>query len=62
MKITGNEIVALGYRPGKWFAEAIDYINENELTTEEMEAYLEQFRMPDPISSDGICGEYTCRK
>lgn len=58
MKITGNEIVALGYRPGKWFAEAIDYINENELTTEEMEAYLEQFRMPDPIPLKEVPTEY----
>lgn len=58
MKITGNEILALGYRPGKWFAEAIDYINENELTTEEMEAYLEQFRMPDPIPLKEVPTEY----
>ena len=58
MKITGNEIVALGYRPGKWFAEAIDYINENKLTTEEMETYLEQFRMPDPIPLKEVPTEY----
>lgn len=58
MKITGNEIVALGYRPGKWYAEAIDYINENKLTTEEMETYLEQFRMPDPIPLKEVPTEY----
>lgn len=49
MKITGNEIIALGYAPKKWFAEAIDYINENNLSESEMEAYLEQFKSPDPI-------------
>lgn len=49
MKITGNEIIELGYRPGKWFKKAIQYIEENELSQEQMEAYLEQFRSPDPI-------------
>jgi hypothetical protein len=24
MKITGNDLIALGYRPGKWFAEALN--------------------------------------
>ena len=49
MKITGNELIALGYQPKKWFAEALEYINENDLSQAEMEAYLEQFRAPDPI-------------
>ncbi len=49
MKITGNELIELGYRPKKWFAEALEYINENDLSQAEMEAYLEQFRAPDPI-------------
>jgi tRNA-splicing ligase RtcB len=49
MKITGNEIIELGYRPGKWFKEAIQYIEENDLSQEQMEAYLEQFRSPDLI-------------
>lgn len=49
MKITGNEIIALGYKPGKWFAKAIEYINANDLNEIQMEEYLEQFRAPDPI-------------
>lgn len=49
MKITGNELISLGFRPGKWFAEALEYINENNLNEEQMTAYLEQFRLPEPI-------------
>ena len=49
MKITGNEIIELGYRPGKWFTEALEHINENDMNQEKMENYLEQFRDPDPI-------------
>jgi len=30
-KVTGKEIIALGYRQGKWMKDAIVYINENEL-------------------------------
>lgn len=47
--ITGNELIALGYRPGKWFAEALEHINENNLGEDEMAAYLEQFKSPDPL-------------
>ena len=44
MKITGKELINLGYKPGKWFAEAMEYINENELSEEETLTYLEEFR------------------
>ena len=47
--ITGNELIALGFTPKKWFAEALDHINENQLSKTEMLDYLEQFRAPDPI-------------
>ena len=30
--ITGNELVELGFKPGKWFKEALEYINANDLT------------------------------
>lgn len=49
MKITGNTLIDLGYRPGKWFKEAIEHINTNELNETEMMDYLEQFKSPDPI-------------
>jgi len=47
--ITGNELIALGYTPGKWFTEALEHINENNLSPEEIAAYLEQYKSPDPL-------------
>ena len=49
-KITGHDLIALGYRQGKWMKEAIAYINENELQGEAMTEYLKQFKLPDPIA------------
>ncbi len=37
---TGDTLIELGYRPGKWFKEAIEYINENQLSEEAMNEYL----------------------
>lgn len=42
--INGNTLIELGFRPGKWFKEAIEYINENQLEGEAMMAYLEPFK------------------
>lgn len=50
MKITGQYLIDLGYRPAKWFAEALNYINENNLTEVEINEYLEQFQSPEPIA------------
>ena len=49
MKITGKTLIQLGFRQGKWFKEAIDYLNENELTEAEMKAYLESIKPPPTI-------------
>ncbi|MDF3026928.1 MAG: hypothetical protein K0S23_1235 [Fluviicola sp.] len=49
MKIDGNTIIELGFRPGKWFKDAIEHINTNELSETEMLNYLEQYRLPDQI-------------
>ncbi len=49
IKFTGSDIIELGFRQGAWFKEAIEYINENQLNSNEIEAYLEQFKSPDPI-------------
>nr|WP_144282987.1 RtcB family protein [Chryseobacterium echinoideorum] len=49
-KFTGDDLIALGYRPGKWFAEALEFINENQLDENEMLEYLKQFKSPEPIS------------
>ncbi|MCH2223150.1 MAG: RtcB family protein [Crocinitomicaceae bacterium] len=46
MKVNGNTLIELGYRPGKWFKDAIEYINTNELEGRELNEYLEQFKSP----------------
>lgn len=40
--INGSTLIAMGYQPGPWFKEAIDYVNNNQLTVEEMGKYLEK--------------------
>lgn len=47
--ITGHDLKALGYPPAKWYAEALEYINANNLTERERESYLKQFRLPEPL-------------
>ncbi|MFS4417148.1 RtcB family protein [Maribacter sp. 2307ULW6-5] len=47
-KITGKELVALGFTSGKWFPEALNHINAQQLRGEAMLRYLEQFR-PGPV-------------
>ncbi|MBC5863932.1 RtcB family protein [Flavobacterium turcicum] len=49
LQFTGADIIQLGFRQGAWFKEALAYINDNQLENEEIEAYLEQFKLPDPI-------------
>ena len=48
MKITGKELVERGFRPGKWFAEALEYINENNLSEIELINYLKKYE-PAPM-------------
>lgn len=50
MEVNGNTLIELGYRPGKWFGEALKHIQENKLNQEEMMAFLDQFKLPEPIS------------
>ncbi|TXF89709.1 RtcB family protein [Neolewinella aurantiaca] len=38
--ITGTTLIDLGYQPGKWFATALRYANENGLSGEALEAYI----------------------
>ncbi|MDO4229344.1 MAG: RtcB family protein [Capnocytophaga sp.] len=49
MKVTGKNIINWGFREGKWIGEALKTINENDWEEAEILAYLEQFRLPDPI-------------
>lgn len=49
MKVNGHHLIELGYKPAKWFGEAIDHINNNQLEGKSMTEYLEQFKSPEPI-------------
>lgn len=40
MEITGKTLIELGYRPGKWFKEAIEYANQKQLEGDELSKYL----------------------
>lgn len=40
MNITGKTLIEMGYRPGKWFKEAIAHVNEHQLQGEEMKNFL----------------------
>lgn len=50
INITGNTLIELGFRTGKWFKDALTHINENQLEGDAMHAYLEQFKAP-PIQN-----------
>lgn len=41
--IDGNTLIELGFKPGKWFKSAIEYINTYQLEGPEMLDYLEQY-------------------
>lgn len=38
--ITGKDLIDLGYKPGKWFKEAIEHVNENQLSGDNLISYL----------------------
>ncbi|MEM6718576.1 MAG: RtcB family protein [Bacteroidota bacterium] len=50
VQINGNTLIDLGFKPKKWFKEAIAHINDNQLHTEEMLVYLEQFKLDPEIA------------
>jgi len=39
--LTGKDLVDLGYKPGKWFKDALDFANKNQLSGESLLKYLE---------------------
>ncbi|MEL7220332.1 MAG: RtcB family protein [Bacteroidota bacterium] len=43
-KITGKTLIALGYKPGKWFREALAYANEQQLTDQALRSYLDRVK------------------
>ena len=42
--VSGKNLIELGFKSGKWFKEAIEFINQNQLRGEVMLNYLEKFR------------------
>ena len=49
--LTGKDFIALGYPPGKWFAEALDYANAHQLAGPALTDYLAT-QMPQTIAPD----------
>ncbi len=41
MKITGKDLIAMGYKPGRWFAEALQLANEKEISGAELRLLLD---------------------
>ena len=41
MNITGNDLISMGYRQGKWFREALVVVNEQNLEGDDLKAYLD---------------------
>lgn len=48
--ITGHNLIEMGFKSGKWFRDALDHINKNQLEGDDLKKYLEQFVSPEPIS------------
>ena len=46
--ITGKTLIGMGYRPGKWFKEALAHINTHQLEGQELTSYLEAV-CPPPV-------------
>jgi tRNA-splicing ligase RtcB (3'-phosphate/5'-hydroxy nucleic acid ligase) len=42
--ITGKHLIELGYKPDKWFAQALEYANSHHPTTDTLRAYIESIR------------------
>ncbi|MFT4660940.1 MAG: tRNA-splicing ligase RtcB [Patiriisocius sp.] len=49
IEIDGNALIDLGFEPRKWYKDALEHINKNQLEEDEMNSYLEQFRRPPMI-------------
>lgn len=60
MKITGKDLIDLGYKPSKWFNEAIEHVNLNYLNNDDMKIYLDGLAnaVPDTIEPFKVPIEY----
>ncbi len=41
MSINGNDLIEMGFRPGKWFKKALEHANKHQLSGEHLKVYLE---------------------
>jgi tRNA-splicing ligase RtcB (3'-phosphate/5'-hydroxy nucleic acid ligase) len=41
MNFSGNDLLEMGYRSGKWFGQALEHINSKNLSGEELKSYLD---------------------
>ena len=46
--VKGKDLIELGYKQGKWFKEALDYINKNNVEGEAVRNYLDSLQ-PAPM-------------
>ena len=49
-EINGNTLIELGFKPDRWFREAIPHINKHKLSGDTMLNYLEQFKTAPALS------------
>ena len=47
INISGKEIIEMGFKPGKWFPKAIEYINTNNLSENR-----QQLRKPSVLNNN----------
>ncbi len=47
--LTGNDLIALGLRPGKYFKEILARVNAHGLAGEALAAYVAPLRTPAPL-------------
>ena len=59
IKINGNTLIELGFTPDKWFKDAIEHININQLNGEERTVYLKQFEAEPMIELHAEPVEYS---
>ncbi len=64
MKYTGKKLIEMGYKPNKWFGDALDYLNSNNLSTKEVINYLNNlvdentFNIIEPFKEPVIYDKY----
>jgi aminopeptidase-like protein len=62
--ITGKDLIDLGFKPNKLFKEAIEYVNNNNLTGDDLKTYMDSIQpiYIEPQEELPFDEEYFCRK